>query len=447
MHLDPNGGNGIGPDATGTVYPLIAPTPEIKGVLADFYLAHANAAVILPLSLAWVSGMDVAYNDGAPTPPNAGHGIPYTPAHTADVVVVDAHNTVVFDSTTAVFFRAFPFNNRLTVYEWQSASAVCRLVQHTAVSDPSLFQARPAQIWPGDGRLDERCSEIIPTGITSLNGLTAAPILLPGYNTTLSVQTAQTGLQQVTTLTLGFEAGTGLGRSPGCTDQTVPFASLNGQTPDSNGNLTLTAGDCYYVRPVTDGSGVIPGQLAIGNDCEPCCSCADYAQLGQAIANTFAKLQALGQGAEQVACQLAKLIACWEAQKTCRDDAAIKMNALAYGAYVDVAAQFCNTGDTAVGPVVLTIAFSSTAPVALVANTSSVTDGLGALTTTTPITGTDTISFTWTSVAAGTAVVARFRLLATLAEYATATVALTASATVSGTVTGSSVSRAVEVTG
>lgn len=447
MHIDPSGGQGIGPDATGRNYPLLEPGPDMAGVLADFYLAHRVVDAVLPLSIAWLYGANLAYNDGAPDPADSGSGVAHTPPHAADVVVVDAANVPVFDSTAATSFRSTAFSNRLHVYEWADASTVCRLVQHTAVPDPSLFSPRPARIWPVDGRLDERCSELIPSRLTGLQGLSGGVAVAGGYNTTLDASPGPPGLRRSTTLTLAMAAGSGLGRAPGCVDLAIHAATINGATADARGNLTLAADGCYWARPPVSGDALVPGVLQVGNDCGPCCSDADYVRVAASVVAAFGRLEAVGTGAAKAACGFAQLVARWDGQKSCREAATVKMNAVAFGLYVEVVAQCCNASGACLDDVVLSVAYSSTVAVAVFPGTSVVTDGLGNTSAGDPGSTPGVAAFTFASVAPGVAVTARFRIVATVAALATADVTMVASATAGGVALPGTVTRTVTVEG
>lgn len=92
----PDGRRGIGVNQpqSGLDYPLIAPSADIQYLLADFYLAYEDTAqeFVHPLRVKWLYGVGCAPNTAPSWAP--------TPTHAADILIVDATNRTVFNSTT-----------------------------------------------------------------------------------------------------------------------------------------------------------------------------------------------------------------------------------------------------------------------------------------------------------------------------------------------------------
>jgi hypothetical protein len=443
LNIDTNGGQGVGPDVAGHNFPFVNPSPDIAGVLADFYLSYTGV-VTLPLTLAWLSGADVAYNGGTPGATVVGTGPDYTPTHAADVVVVDATGTIVFDSTTATTFKQVAFSNRLHCYEWGNETSVCRLTQHIAGPTIADFSPRPAIIKAANGTLDERCSESIPIHLASLNGIAGPLRLKAGFNMVLTPGTPEVvNYRTVTPIVIDVIPGAGLGRYSDCDDDIEPpILTLNNVPPDAAGNIMLGADGCTWVRPISDVTTVPatiqPHALAIGDDCGPCCKCEDYTRVALALVAAFDALLEIGVEAQQAACRFQGEIDSWYAQKACREDRSIQLAAIPFGA-----------AGKCLSDVVLTLTTSATvdATVTPIAKTVVVTDGSGGIALGTPSLSPGGLALSWANVPPRTAISARFRMHVDLPDDTTATdVTIEASATAGGDALPGSASTTTTVT-
>ncbi len=279
----------------------------------------------------------------------------------ADVIVTDATDTIVFDSRQATGdnYLTQPFGDLLHIHEWQTDSAICRLVQHTAFEDAEDAVAFPASIQPLQGELDARTYEPLSSRVQSLRvGLVqmAGHVrLLSGFNTVLTPdETKLSGLQRVTKLTLSATPGSGLGRYPGCESPDIVIREINGQRPDEHGRFLLSATGCYWVRqPQNTVPGarnllaLEPATLQVGNDCGPCCVCDDYVRVYKGLRRVWQTYKEIGQRAVATRDQLALNILRFEESKACRQNRILSVQSLPHnGNKVELLAAVCNaSGD------------------------------------------------------------------------------------------------------
>ena len=355
----PTAGRAIGPHPLGIDYPFVSPEDSLRRLVGDFYLSF-ESLVVPPLKISWLYGLaQYFYEDG--TYPGDSEPLPYTPTHDADVIVTDATDTIVFDSRQAAGdnYLTQPFGDRLRIHEWQTDSAICRLVQHTAFEDPEDAVAFPASIQPTQGELDARTYEPLPARVQSLRvGLVqmAGHVrFLSGFNCVLTPdETKLSGLQRVTKLTLSATPGSGLGRYPGCESPDIVIREINGQRPDEHGRFLLSATGCYWVRqPQNTVPGarnllaLEPATLQIGNDCGPCCVCDDYVRVYKGLRRVWQTYKEIGQRAVATRDQLAANILRFEESKACRQNRILSVQALPHnGNKVELLAAVCNaSGD------------------------------------------------------------------------------------------------------
>lgn len=359
----PDGGRPTGPIATGVDYPFVEVDDGLVGVIADAYLSHADGAARLPLSLAWIYGLDRAVNCGASPPgvSSIGGELP-TPAHAVDALVVDAAGRAVFDSTAAWFYKATPFGTRLLVHEWRTDSAVFRLVQHTAVALAGLAAPLPRTITPRRARLDERASALLPGRVSALvmpdgTRISTGVSLLGGYNVAFAVaDPVAIGLRRVTDVTISATPGTGAGRAPGCNPEALAIGTIDEVAPDATGNFTLAADACNWVRPPAGR----PATLQVGYDCKPCCECPDYEAVQLGILATWAVYKSGAGEAVQLAAEFQRSIDRWAAQKACRESQLVRINSVSSGGRVQHAISVCNTTADCLHDVTLSVDFAPT---------------------------------------------------------------------------------------
>ncbi len=380
--LSASGLLGTGVEASGSNYPFVDPEPELRGILADAYLAHAEAGAALPLRLAWMHGFDRAVNCDDEGPASSLNGDDPTPTHAVDVLIVDGGGAVVFDSTTAGYYTGEPFGDRLLIHEWRTNAAVCRVVQHTAVAFEGDARLLPATIRPARGQLDERASELMPGRIATLGPggtpFTADVTLVAGYNVEFTAADASSGLRRVTTITVDAAPGGGAGRAPGCDPDEVLVRRINGQGADGRGNLAVGAQDCLWLRRADASSS-----LTLGYDCAPCCDCGDYERVQRGILRSWDVYDGAAGVADTLIDDYQAMADRWEAEKACREAQTVRLNILVNGPYLEVAASFCNTTAACADDVTLAISLLTQDPArasAPVGSSGVVKDSLGNVT-------------------------------------------------------------------
>lgn len=367
-----NGGVGTGVNPYGKDYPFVAPGSDLRGLFSDLWLCH-DQDVALPLRVVWLYGFARYLEDPLPSPV-AAEG-PYTPENATDLVIVDADDVVVFDSTAADY-AATDFGDRLRVHEWQTATAVCRVVQHTAFRKASDVVEFEQEIEPENGELHSRTWARMPERIRSIrvsddNYLTGGIVLRNGWNTLLNALPSQAfKARGGHRLEISAAPGSGLGRFPDCEEPSPLLRRINGVAADQWGNLDLSATGCYYVRQpteVVDESprvvDVTPNTLRIGNDCGVCCECDDYINVYTALRRLHTRYRTMGQTIEQMRRTHAANVARWTANAACRQGTVLRVATIPLGVdFMDVAASICNNSPTCLYDVEVTLAVTVNNP-------------------------------------------------------------------------------------
>ena len=176
------------PPGGGSLYPFVNPSPDILYLLGDFFVSFDDLSdeIVYPLRVAWMYG----FGTNSVSPPS---GWP-TPTHSHDLVVVDANDVIVFNSTLATRFTHSTWDNRLLILEWTNADRVCRCTKFTAWTQADIDDGQTITydnyIEPVNGELQADCWYKLPKRITSVQvGLTNIKHkrikLSEGYNVTL----------------------------------------------------------------------------------------------------------------------------------------------------------------------------------------------------------------------------------------------------------------------
>jgi hypothetical protein len=358
VSITPQGGRGTGVNPEGTDYPFVNPQDDVRGILADAFLAHEVAEVQLPLRLTKMTNFDA--------------GLPGTGCSLStdrpDVVIKDATGRVICDTSfvSAAGYRETDFGTRLRIHEWtltddvqfENKAFICRIVQHTDFGEAEDVYCIEHTIYPENAELDERVSQLLPKRVRSITVNTTKFKenigITTGYNLGLfegddvrtdTVNAAPTVavpgaafpfpsaaiLRPHSRITLSAAPGDGLGRYPGCVDDDRILRRINGVEPqgdvDDNGNPLINSGNflvhadsCYYARPpiTLPGPTRTASTLKIGNDCGTCCECVEFSNTYKALANLAGTYKNLGVSAEATrdlhkANQLR-----WTAEKDCR---------------------------------------------------------------------------------------------------------------------------------
>jgi hypothetical protein len=368
-------------------YPLVDPSPDIQYLLADAYLAieSNDLTATAPFRIKWLYGVGCAALSAPSWAP--------TPTHAADVLIVDANDVAVFNSTlSGVSFSTWCWGLKKTsgscnstydykIYEWQSGAAVCRFVVYqtwpTSADglDENSTRDFATNIAPAAAVLDERAVYRIPKRVKSfvLPGATSSANVKitnatldvsAGLNTLLTTSDVQArGLRSTRQVTIAAIAGTGLGKYVDCAETQPVIRSLNGI---SGPNVLLSAGDCLWAHVPTTynaATGKLTPQRTnnratqqVGSNCPACCTCSDYVDIATYMNNTRDRYKFIGSEAGDVLVLHSDNITRWEAQRNCRLQKPIKACMTAQVCpYIDVAAQYCNNCTDCAHDVVLTI--------------------------------------------------------------------------------------------
>ena len=329
MGVVAEGGYGTGVNPNGVYFPFISEVFGAERLFADMYLGHRVKTVVLPLRVTVISGFTQ----------------PVTTSR-AEMTVVDASGSVVFNSTSAGEYRGVNWGGRLRIHEWISDDAVLRVVQHTGQNDTEDVIVYPSSQTLSNAVLDERASELWPDEVLTfiVNGY---PIkgdveFVGGYNfeTKLNSINRSSGKPHVNKVYVSAEPGSGLGREEGCVGTTdYPVRSINGVKPKNDGSLIVSATNClFFVNPgqvvPQNGKNHINYQFTNGlllkNSCLPCCSCDDFVNTYQGIRSLYDRYSALGTRATNSRNQHASNVERWTNQKGCRESDPIKINIMPF---------------------------------------------------------------------------------------------------------------------
>lgn len=430
---DPRGREGLGvvqPNG-GIDYPLVAPSDDIRALLADFFLSYEDPSTFdggrpftKPFSIDWLYGVGNTVNapDAAPTP-----------THAVDIVVRDAEARTVFDSTTATSFRQYVWGDVYKIFEWSDAVQVCRLVVHTAW--PPTGDITPHEydlhILPDNGELDNRTLARLPKRVRSLTvvvdeiGAAANVDLLAGENVNLTAAapTLTDGKRRETVVTFDIEPR---GEYSDCGEKVTYLSRINGVGPDNAGHFMVAADGCYYFRrPMavvsTSPRRVVPaielsplaGHLRFGNDCGPCCLCGDFVDTALQMNRLGDAYKAIGDTVMSARELYHENRDRWLASLACRQETPLRLVVLAQGGpFIDIVGQYCNQSQQCKTDVVMTfvlVAVPSTTDVSVVCASTRIWTSEGAA----PYTMAGSFpsyQAYWDSVEPGSSVKVQFRL-------------------------------------
>jgi hypothetical protein len=312
VNITPSGGRGISVNPEGIDYPFVDPAEDVRGILADAFVAHEVYTVTLPLRLVQMTHFDAALPGSSCSSVSCSSAA--SDCSRANVVITDSIGTIICNTALVSDsgYRRVDFGTRFRIHEWiQEEDAgvnkafICRIVQHTAFDDEEDVYCVPHQIYPEKPELDERVSHLLPKRVRSLTVNTQkfrGPVQLKsGYNINLThgddtriVSTSfipsirrppqvlpfDTSFQfrQTNRITLSANAGDGLGVFPDCAEATPTIIQrINGVSPQGGvtvegrpltnaGNFSLAAEECYYVREPTT---LLNGQVIPRDDLVP----------------------------------------------------------------------------------------------------------------------------------------------------------------------------------
>ncbi len=341
---------------SGSFYPF-SEREEVAEFLLDFYLQYTDddSAYVLPFRINWLYGFgDIALA----APP----GSP-TPVHAFDFVLVDAEDTVVFDSTTGDYQEtAWGIDRK--VLQWTTDVAIARIVTFDSDRD-----TRDEHIEPEVGLVDGRTLNRLPRRLRSITAnatkLTGSIRLQNGYNTLLTVSTdpRKDGGRLRRRVQIRCQPGIGEGRSLGC-DEELPYVrSINGQLADEAGNFFLSADDCARVQlPVADGeygayslnAETSKAAIFVNDDCRPCCPCVFYVNTYKGLKRMHSRWLEATQELESIRDMYKANRLRWTAQQECRTDSALVMICTAEPSCSAVfLVSYCNVTFSCLAPVEL----------------------------------------------------------------------------------------------
>jgi len=310
-----DGGRGTGVEFEGSNYPFVAPSDNVKHLLADLWIAHYLTDAVGPFHISLMLNFDRVPN-----------GITNLPGqHLTDLVVKDVNNLTILDTRNALAYRGVRFGRRFFIHEWTFSvigSRVCRAVQHLNL--PNNFEGSiPSSIVPDNGILDERTHDLMPARLLSIQVgdevLSGDIVLQAGWNmeisgnpvsgrgltfidTTMLIGSAGDTVVQEQTLQFAAVAGAGEGLYPGC----VPTEELGLRTidtvrPTAKGDFLLNGEACIYVAPpyaIGNPTNIIPNALQIGNHCGQCRPCDAYVSTYRELTDIYNNLFRIAHRAE-----------------------------------------------------------------------------------------------------------------------------------------------------
>jgi len=343
------------PPGGGTNYPFVKPSSDIQYLLGDLFLSFDDLddEITNPLRVAWL------YNFGTNVvaPPS---GWP-TPANLRDIVIVDANDVVVFDSTQAVSFTTDIWDDRLEILEWRLEDRILRCTRHTEWQqsdiDAGLDKTYDLYIEPDNGELQAQAWYKMPKRVTSiqvgLTNITGTRVLLEeGYNMELerlinsvvptltlpdvdAVKSVIPGTRVTNRILLSATPGAGLGVFPGCTDSEQFIRTINRVGGNVYQNFTYDSEGCIRIQRPVGLTNSSPRQfqyasfdltatesesaIEVLNDCTNCCDCEYFARTYQGIKRQWFLHKDIAEIAEEARDQYSDNRDRWLVQKAIRE--------------------------------------------------------------------------------------------------------------------------------
>lgn len=376
-------GIGVVQPQSGTDFPLVYPSADIRDLLADLYLEYVDPADYddsvapfpFPFRIKWLYGCGLRQVN---VPRNLGG------RHSAAICIVAADGRVVFDSRNAPNYFARNWSNRLRIYAWtfpppHTPSIVCRLVTHHVIAEDF-----PIWIEPQSAEIDIRCIRRIPKRLVSLWPYSEDIQIVAGYNveiTAANVQNPATfpGITSAITeerrhghqIVINVKPGSGQGRYPIMVPKAPPLVrKINQVGPTPDGLFQLSATDCFWSQPppayVARGNSAVayatsrrwpesiaekltydPGiNLQLGQDCKPCCGCDKFVATANYVHTVTSALRELGARAERLRDDYHKVREAWAATVSCHKFRILRLFLYSQACrLVDVVAQVVNPYD------------------------------------------------------------------------------------------------------
>jgi hypothetical protein len=371
----PHGREGIGvcQPQSGIDYPFVAPSDDIRFLVADLHVAFDDPAVSVAGTAERNTPYRVKYLYNVGCNPNAlPAGAPTPRGAEADIVIVDINNNTVFDTTAAaeVDYTKTQWNTDYTLYKWTISTGTCQLVAHTnwKTGEPAP-RHYDRYIAPENGTLDARAVYKLPKRLLSLRvkQRSGTEVFGPyignvvfknGYNTEIVTTPSTANYLKNTEVRLSAVAGSGAGYYPVCGDgfdqstgqpTPQPIRTINGAAANAAGDFLLSASDCLYlrrptVRPTADILYPDPvHQQQMGADCPPCCECDDYVATALYMNSVSSRYQLIGTRVENIKDIHELNIDRWLDKRDCALAKPLKLIFVPQGCpFMDVVAMICN---------------------------------------------------------------------------------------------------------
>lgn len=381
-------GLGVAQVIVGSDYPLASapPSTDIRYLLADLWLAYDDPAdyaapgQVTPFKPPFRVYYMYGFGGDASSPPAGVAPV----VNDREMVIMDATGRIVIDTALlepghSTHYYRKPWSTRLEITGWEKEFAVLFVVAHTQWPDPPytfVTETTYAEhINPTTAIIDERAWQRRPKRVRSftvvLDNVKREPVeFVEGYNVDIVLSDEIVAGNRVKRqLTFAAVSGNGAGVYPGCQPQPLLLTRINGRPPTKAGDYYLTGTDCYWVRrqpimhdTVNNRVGAItPALLQVGNDCGPCCECAQFVSTARYMNRTRDRYDAIGTEAEQTRDKYHLNRNRWNAGKCCFDTHLLRLQVRAQLCpHIDVLGQFCNWTAECVGPLVMTFDFTET---------------------------------------------------------------------------------------
>lgn len=358
-------GTGVVQPQSGLDYPFVAPTTDVRYLVADFFLSYDDPGeytggnvIAPPLRIKYLYNVGCEENTppaGFPTPRNATE---------ADIVVVDKNDRVVFDSTSGtVTASQEAWSADYKIYRWQKNDATCELVAYTTWASTDEDKKNYAKyLAPVNAVLDPRATYKVPKRLRQIKvqsgGTTTGDLgdkinFRNGYNTTLTAAPpVVNNFRLSTNILFAAVAGTGSGKYQNCsTDETgevfQPIRQINGINAE-NGDFLLSGSDCLWARrPTTRNSEgrLNPNSVVhqqVGADCPPCCECSDYVDTALYMNQVQSQYMLIGERVNDVKLYHEQNVARWVDQRSCSINPLKLLLVPQRCPFMDVVVMLCN---------------------------------------------------------------------------------------------------------
>lgn len=320
----------------------------LNALLLDVFLGYVDGGC----AAVWPLRISDLYGFGTGT---------YTADNARDVIVKDAADNIIFDSTTASY-QEVAWGSDRAVAEWYDADGqVLRITFLTSALDDFTTPMTP------DAALDPRAYFLLPVGVTALivNDVSMRETIdiEAGYNVALTAESPERvdGGEFVERITLDGVVGAGAGRLAGCEEVEPVIRKINNIGPDSSGNLIVETVGCIRQQllltndAVYAASGMSESEamaaLKLEDHCAPCCPCDAYVYVYRGLKRVWDKWAVLAQQLEAIRDTYADSRQRWLAQRDCRLEHPVRLLATPqHGSTLFVGAVYCNMSHCCLAP-------------------------------------------------------------------------------------------------